>query len=129
VTARRCFPWSAPGTHVSLRDCDEAEVALVESVTDLDEASRGAVERALAESSFIMEIVRIDSIDEEFEIRSWEVRTRQGPRRFQTRRDEWPRELPDGGHLIRDVAGDVYRVADVDALDERRRELLWAFMD
>ena len=129
VTARRCFPWSAPGTHVSLRDCEEEEVALVESVADLDEASREAVERALAESSFVMEIVRIDSIEEEFEIRAWNVRTRQGPRRFQTRRDEWPRELPGGGHLIRDVAGDVYRVADSGALDEQSRELLWAFMD
>jgi hypothetical protein len=129
VTARRCFPWSAPGTHVSLRDHEENEIALVEDVGGLDPQSRAAVEKALAESSFVMEIVRIDSIDEEFEIRAWNVRTRQGPRRFQTRRDAWPRELPGGGHLIRDVAGDVYRVADLDALDERSRELLWALMD
>ncbi len=129
VTARRCFPWSAPGTHVSLRDHEEEEVALVDDVTALDPESREAAGKALAESSFVMEIVRIDSIEEEFEIRAWIVQTRQGPRRFQTRRDAWPRELPSGGHLIRDVAGDVYRVADLDALDERSRELLWALMD
>jgi len=129
VTARRCFPWSAPGTHVSLRDHDETEVALVEDVAGLGAKSRAAAEKALAESSFVMEIVRIDSIDEEFEVRAWKVRTRQGQRRFQTRRDEWPRALPGGDHLIRDVAGDIYRVADVDTLDERSRELLWAFMD
>jgi len=129
VTARRCFPWSAPGTHVSLRDCNEAEVALVEDVAALPTASRRAVERALAESGFVMEITRIDSVEEEFEIRAWKVQTRQGSRRFQTRRDEWPQALPGGGHLIRDVAGDVYRVADMDTLDARSREVLWAFME
>ena len=68
--------------------------------------------------SFVMDIERVDSIEEEFEIRNWRVVTRQGPRTFQTRRDEWPREMPHGGVFIRDVAGDLYRVADPEALDE-----------
>jgi hypothetical protein len=33
----------------------------------------------------------------------WRVHTDQGARRFQTRLDDWPRKLPDGGLLIRDV--------------------------
>jgi hypothetical protein len=33
------------------------------------------------------------------------------PWRFQTPRDEWPREVPGGGLLIRDVAGELYFIA------------------
>jgi hypothetical protein len=31
--------------------------------------------------------------------------------------------------LVRDVAGDLYRIDDLAALDERSRELLWAYVD
>jgi hypothetical protein len=48
---------------------------------------------------------------------------------FQTRLDDWPRELPGGDILIRDVAGDLYHVPDPEALDQRSQELLWAFVD
>ena len=72
---------------------------------------------------------RIESVDEEVEIRIWKVRTRQGPRSFQTRLDDWPREVPGGGFLIRDVAGDLYHVADPRGLDEASRALLWAFVE
>jgi hypothetical protein len=67
-------------------------------------------------------------MEEEFELRRWRVRTRQGERSFQTRLDEWPRPTPGGGLLIRDLAGDLYHVPEVAALDEKSRRLLWAFI-
>jgi hypothetical protein len=45
------------------------------------------------------------------------------------RLDDWPRELPGGGLLIRDVAGDHYRFPEARSLDRESRELLWAFVD
>jgi len=63
------------------------------------------------------------------EIRHWRVDSRQGARACQTRLDAWPRLLPHGGLLIRDVAGDLYQVADPAALDRQSRALLWAFVD
>ena len=77
----------------------------------------------------MLEIERLESVEEEVEIRNWLVQTRQGPRRFQTRLDDWPRDLPGGGVLIRDLAGDLYLVADPHALDKHSRSLLWAFVD
>jgi hypothetical protein len=68
-------------------------------------------------------------IDEEIEIRQWTVETKQGNRSFQTHLDDWPRVLPSGGLLIRDVAGDLYRLADPSTLDKKSRALLWAFVD
>jgi hypothetical protein len=54
------------------------------------------------------------------------VDTLQGPRSFQTKRDEWPQEMPNGGLLIRDVAGDLFFIRDVGGLDdESRKRLAW----
>ena len=124
----RCFPWSAGGRFVSLRDADEEEFALVREPGELDDDSRSALEQSLAEAGFTMQITSIDRCDEEVEIWSWHVQTRQGPRQFQTRRDEWPMGIPGGGYLIRDVAGDLFHVPDVDALDKKSREILWVFV-
>ncbi len=125
----RCFPWTEPSRFISLRDGEEEEFALVRDPAELEPASRHALELALAEAGFVLEIEAVTECEEEVEIRTWRVRTRQGPRAFQTRRDDWPRDLPGGGLLIRDVAGDLYSVPDPDALDARSRELLWAFLD
>ena len=129
VKASRCFPWTEPARYISLRDERGNEVGLVKDPATLDDASRHALERALAEADFILVVESIESVEEEFEIRRWSVVTRQGERRFQTRRDEWPWQTSDGGFLIRDVAGDLYRVEDPEALDERSRRLFCAFTD
>ena len=129
VKLRQCFPWSEPTRHISLRDSDDKEVALVDDPSTLDEESRQALELALAEAGFVLEVTRVVEIEEEIEIRQWTVETKQGNRSFQTHLDDWPRALPGGGLLIRDVAGDLYRLADPARLDKRSRALLWAFVD
>ena len=75
------------------------------------------------------EIEAIDAVEDEIEIRTFHVRTRQGKRRFQTLRDEWPRELPGGALLLRDVAGDLYVVRDPENLDRASQRRFWAFVD
>jgi len=129
VWVRRCFPWSEPTQYVSLLDDEKNEFALVPDLRALEPASRRALEDAVAEAGFVLQLESIESIDEEVEIRTWRVRTRQGPRSFQTRLDDWPREVPGGGYLIRDVAGDLYHVADLRKLDAKSRELLWAYVE
>ena len=129
VWVRRCFPWSEPAQYLSLRDSDEEEFALVRDPADLDDASRAALEDALALAGFVFEITRVLEIEEEVEIRRWRVETRQGPRSFQTRLDDWPRTLPHGGLLIRDVTGDLYHLGRPAVLDRQSRALLWAFVD
>src|SRR6058998_1852180 len=129
VSVRRCFPWSEPTHHLSLRDADEEEFALVRNPAELDARSRAALELALAVAGFVFEITRVLEIDEEVEIRRWRVETRQGARVFQTRLYDWPRTLPHGGLLIRDVTGDLYHLGGPAALDRTSRALLWAFVD
>lgn len=129
VRLYRCFPWSEPGRFVSLRDDDDREVAMVTDPAELDPRSRDVLEGALAEAGFVLQVTAVRSVEDEVEIRVWKVETRQGSRTFQTRLDDWPREVPGGGLLIRDVAGDLYHVADPEALDPTSRALLWAYSD
>ncbi len=129
VWVRRCFPWSEPGRFVSLRNDEDDEFALVRDPAELDPASRRVIEHALVEAGFVFDITAVRLIEEEVELRHWRVQTTQGERSFQTRLDDWPRPLPHGGLLIRDLAGDLYRLADPTGLDRKSRELLWAFVD
>jgi uncharacterized protein DUF1854 len=129
VSVRRCFPWSEPTRHLSLRDEDDGEFALVRDPAELDARSRAALDMALGVAGFVFEVTRVLEIEEEVEIRRWRVETKQGPRTFQTRLDDWPRQLPHGGLLIRDLAGDLYHLVAPEQLDRRSRELLWAFVD
>ena len=129
VRVRRAFPWSEPGRFISLRDDSDREFAMVTEPESLDADSRAALESALKAVGFVFVVTAVSAIEEEVEIRSWRVQTVQGARVFQTRLDEWPRALPGGGLLIRDVAGDLYRIDDLAALDTKSRELLWAYVD
>src|SRR3954466_910368 len=126
VRLRQCFPWSEPHRHLSLRDDADKEVALVEDPEHLTDASRAALEQALAIAGFVLDVTRVVSIEEEVEIRTWTVETTQGTRSFQTNLDDWPRPLPGGALLIRDVAGDLYRLTEPEKLDKISRDLLWA---
>jgi hypothetical protein len=129
VWVRRCFPWSAPARFVSLRDRDEEEVALVRDLDELEPDSRGVLEASLAEAGFVLEVTGVAKVEDEIEIRTFHVQTKQGARRFQTLRDEWPRPMPDGGILLKDVAGDLYLVPDPQRLDRQSRDRLWALLD
>ena len=129
VRIARCFPWSARSRFISLRNDERHEVWLIEDPQTLDADSRMTLEDALVETDFVLDLEKIESIDEEIEIRCWEAQTSQGRRRFQTRRDDWPRTVPGGGVLIRDVAGDLYLIRRPAELDRNSRELLAPFVD
>lgn len=124
----RCFPWSAPGELISLRDSDEHEHHLVESLDELDPGSREALASAMLSAGFVLEIDAILSVEEDYEVRIWKARTRHGPRTFQTRLDEWPWVAPDGGHLIRDLCGDLFRLPPLERMDPKSRRWLWAYV-
>jgi len=129
VDVVRCFPWTAPRRFLSLRDADGQELAFVDDLGNLDPESRAVVEETLERASFVLDIVQIRSISEDFELRSWHVVTGRGERVFQTPLDAWPRRLPDGALILEDVYGDLFRVSAPEALDAQSRSLLWAFVD
>jgi hypothetical protein len=124
----RCFPWSSPAELISLRDENDREELLVERPSDLDPTSARALQTALLAAGFVLDIERVDSIEEDYEMRIWHTETRHGKRTFQTKLDEWPWASPDGGHLVRDLAGDLFRLPPLETLDEKTRRQLWAYV-
>jgi Domain of unknown function (DUF1854) len=129
VKIRRCFPWTFPERYLSLQTESNEELAFVADPAALDATSRAALSQALSEAGFVFLIQRVYSVEEDFELRCFRVETPQGPRAFQTALDSWPRETPDGGLVIEDVAGDVFRIEDPATLDAKSRELVWELVD
>jgi hypothetical protein len=129
VQARPCFPWSEPSKYITLRDFQNRELELVGDPAVLDAGSRLALEAGLAASGFIFRIQRIACIEVEFEIRNWTVTALQGQRIFQTRLDEWPKSMPGGGFLLRDVAGDIFFIPPLKDLDIGSRDVLSDYVD
>lgn len=129
IRLQPCFPWLYPESHFSLRNSDNQEVGFVKDIDDLDANSRQALRQALDEALFCFEIQDICKVEEEFELRVWQVRTAQGERVFQTRLTDWPRLIPSGGYLIKDVQGDLYLLRDPKQLSAQGRKLFQAFVD
>jgi hypothetical protein len=129
VEVKRCFPWTQPNRYFSLRESEETEFAFVSDPERLSQGSRKALERSLLDAGFVFVITRIESIEEDFELRCFKVETPQGPRAFQTALDAWPRETPEGDLLIQDVAGDLFLIPRSGNLDAKSRELVWALVD
>ncbi len=124
-----CLCLLGQGTYGLISDLAAALGTSRQFLYRLRDGARRALEEALAEAGFVLEVTRVLDVEEEVEIRQWTVETKHGRRSFQTHLDDWPRVLPLGGLLIRDVAGDLYRLPPPQTLDARSRELLWAFVD
>jgi uncharacterized protein DUF1854 len=122
-----CFPWSDPNNYISLRNEAGMEVGFIDSTAELDDSSRTALETTLRQTRFVFEVTAIEKVEDEFELRTWLVTTHQGPRSFQTKLDDWPRTLENGGIIIRDLSGDLYHIEDPTALDSASQKLIWAF--
>jgi hypothetical protein len=129
VRVQPCFPLSQPGRVLSIHDCEGKEVDMVENPADLDAPARAALETALADAAFTIKVTAIESIENDIDLRIWKVMTTAGSRTFETRLGSWPRKLEDSGVLIQDVAEDLYHIEDVNDLDDKSRQLLWAFSD
>ena len=140
VTISRCFPWSEPLRWLSIRDKDEKELDLIEDASLLDPTSTLSILQAVGEAGFVLKIKRIRNVEEQFELRCWTVELAEREaaaaltstatvRRFQTKLNAWPRELPGGGVLIQAVVNDFYLVENMEQLDSDSQKLLNTFLD
>jgi hypothetical protein len=128
VHVKQCFPWSSPGTMLSLRDGDDNEVCFIENIDELDSTSRQILRDFLKLSDFVLEVIKIVDIKEDVELRQYDVTTRGGKRRFHTKLDEWPEVLDDGSVLIQDLAGDLFRIKSVEELDPNSQKILSTYV-
>lgn len=128
VEIKPSFPWSEPTRALSIRNLSGEEVGFVGELEELGKDCQNLLKSALSDSSFVFEITDILKISEEYELRSWLIKTKQSQRRFHTRLNEWPRELPQGGYLVCDIFGDHYLLRDPEVLSEKGRKLFSPFV-
>lgn len=122
ITVKQCFPWSKPDELLSLRDDKSKEVFLIERVGDLSKSNQDQLTLYLSKVDFVLEIIKVLSIEEDLELRNYNVETVQGFRTFQTKLDEWPEVKPDGRVLISDLGGDLFQIESFDLLDESSKK-------
>jgi hypothetical protein len=117
----RCFPWSMPDRHLSIRDKDGNELYLFDGLGAVPDAGLAVVLDELNRQEFVPRIERIRSVDDAFDITIWTVDTDRGAVEFQVKEDEDIRRLEDDRVLIRDHRGMRFEIADISALDAQSR--------
>lgn len=123
VDVVRAFPLSAPQGPVAIVAADGAEVVWIDSLEGTPEPFRGLLLEELSAREFLPQISRIEVISDT-DPAEWSVVTDRGPRRFMVAGPDDVTRLPDASALVVDTAGVRYRIASIDALDQRSRRLL-----
>ncbi|MGD2174585.1 MAG: DUF1854 domain-containing protein [Candidatus Brocadiaceae bacterium] len=119
-----CFPITAFGRYLLLKNAEDEEIGLIEDVGELSEASMEAVEAELREQHLIPTITRVRDISREFHVPVWEVDTDRGPRRLELKRRRDVHLMRGGRVYIRDAAGNGYLIPDLKELDPASRQLV-----
>ncbi len=128
VRVARCFPWSLPDAYISVRNKDGKEIVLLQTLDELDQASRAIVLHELQDKVFNPKITRIVEHKTEFGITSVQAETDRGPVTFQIRSRDDIRILSSKRLLFRDADGNTYEVADVTAMDTASRKFLEGYL-
>lgn len=123
----KCFPWSMPADYISILDNVGKEVALLETLDDLDAASREIVEQELREKLFNPKITRVIEFKHEFGVTTITAETDRGEVSFQIRSRDDVRKLSPTRALFRDADGNTYELPDVEALDPASQKRLQGY--
>ena len=124
VQVSLAFPLTAPADFAVLRE-EGGEIGAIRKLAELDSTSRGVLEAALKEAYFVPVITRVNAIQVDFRIPTWDVETDRGARSFEIssmRSDVQQRG--NGRILIRDADGNRYEISDRKKLDAASRALL-----
>ena len=135
VTLRRCFPLSAQNRQIMV--CTPGvenefgkEIGVIDSVEDLEPASREAVIRELELHYFVPVIRAIHSIREEFGFLYWSVNTDRGKKDFIIRDSiiSSTRRISNGRWLIIDINQTRYEIREFESLDATSQDLLQRYL-
>jgi hypothetical protein len=124
----RAFPLHAPDDGLSIVGPDGHELAWVDRVSALPEATRTLIEEDLRHREFTPVIRRQRSVSTFSTPSTWDVETDRGDTRLVLEVEENIRRLGGGRLLIGDARGVHFLVPDRFALDKGSRRLLERFL-
>ena len=128
VVPVRAFPIAAPAEGIALVGADGRELAWIDRLDALPEATRTLVEEELARREFIPEIQRLRQVSTFATPSTWDVETNRGETRFILKGEEDIRRLGAATLLIADIHGIQFLIRDLQALDRHSRKLLDRFL-
>jgi hypothetical protein len=125
VHLHRAFPLSAPDEFISVREEDNKEHGVIESLSKLSKSDQELVQQELDRRYFTPAITRINSLKSDASMWKFEVETTRGPSDFYVRnwRDN-AHELTPGRWQITSVDGGRYEILNLDLLDDKSQILI-----
>ena len=127
VLVYRTRPISDPDHYVSIRvgatATEQREIGLVRNLDAFAPDQRRLLTHALDRRYFIHIISEIHALREEFGYLYWDCETDKGRREFPTARWDQSKcvHAGNGCHIITDVDGNRYEIADIEKLDAESR--------
>lgn len=122
VQVLRALPLSEENEFIILRDGQNKEIGILESLEGLDSNSDELIQIALRKRYFLPKILKINDIFERFNSADWDVETDRGRITIQTRAiHESVIELGEGRVLLRDNEDNRFEIPNLEALDETSR--------
>lgn len=128
VVPVRAFPIAAPTEGIALMGADGHELAWIERLDRLPDATRAVVEAELASREFVPEIRRLIQVSTFATPSTWTVETDRGETRFTLKVEEDIRRLGAATLLIADSHGIQFLIRDLQSLDRHSRKLLDRFL-
>lgn len=128
VVPVRAFPIAAPTEGIALMGADGHELAWIERLDSLPDATRAVVEAELASREFVPEIRRLIQVSTFATPSTWTVETDRGETRFILKGEEDIRRLGAATLLIADSHGIQFLIRDLQSLDRHSRKLLDRFL-
>lgn len=126
---KRVFPLSKPQEYLSIQDGEGKEVAVLRSLSELDQDSRKVIEEELDRRYFTPQITKIHRLRQEAGMWRFEVETTRGPSEFYVRnwRDS-AFELVPGRWQITSVDGVRFEIAKLEDLDDASQKHMDALL-
>lgn len=122
---RRLFPVNRPDEYITLLDDNNAEVAIIRAISDIDKASRETIRASLDDFYLIPHITHVISVSEKYGNLHWCVDTDRGIKEFDIRnRNTDIRVYDDGRIRVRDSDDNRYMIEDFNTLDAHSKKLL-----
>ena len=124
----RAFPLQAVNSFIVLRTSDGDEVGTLRNLSELETNSRQVLNAVLEQAYFMPKITKVNSVEANFHVPTWDVETDRGPKVFDLRSSRDVRDLGDFRIVIRDADGNRYEVPDYRQLDPASRALVEALI-
>ncbi len=128
VTPVRAFPLHAPEQFLAFVSVEGKELAWVDDLSSLSEATRDLIAQEVASREVMPTIQRIVSVSTLSMPSTWEVITNRGATKLILKGEEDIRRLSTWTLMITDSHGLRFMLPDMQALDKQSRRILDRFL-